>query len=96
MQIAQMEQQSAEKLATLEFTTRERIAQMQTHVAVARLSAETGMSEQDIRAKYDIEDLKIQSAERRHAADIAVEDQRAAQAKAEGESPTAATGKGVG
>lgn len=96
LQIAQAELASAEKLAQLEFSTRQSIAQMQTHVAVARLSAETGMSEADIRAKYDIEDLKVQSAERRHAADIAVEDRRAEQAKAEGESPTAATGKGVG
>lgn len=96
LQIAQMEAQLQEKLGTLEFGTRQKIAEMQTHVAVARLAAESGMSEQDIRAKYDIEDLKVQSAERRHAADIAVEERRAQEAKAEGQDPTEATGKGVG
>lgn len=96
MQIAQAQFASNEKIATLEYATREKIAQMQTDMAVARLSAETGMSEQDIRAKYDIEDRKITSSERLKAADIAIEDRRAREARAEGESEADAVGKGVG
>lgn len=96
MQIAQMQFEHQKAMGELDANTRRAVAEMQLEAAVMRTSAETGMSEAEVRAKFDIEGMKIDSAERKHAVDIAVEERRAAEAKAEGESPTSATGKGVG
>lgn len=96
LQIAQAQIASNEKLATLEYGTREKIAQMQMDMAVAKLAAETGQSEQEIRTKYGIEEMKVGSTERLEAARIAVEDRRAREATAAGESASEAVGKEIG
>jgi hypothetical protein len=84
------------QIATLEAQTREKIANMQMEIEVAKLAAATGKSEQEIKAKYGIEEMKVGSAERMKAVDIAVEKDRERRAQEEGRSEAEAVGTGVG
>lgn len=96
LQIAQLQMQSAEKLAQMDEQTRLQITQMQHDTAMIKMQAETGMTQQELEAKYGLEHAKLGSQERMKAVDIAVEDKRAKEAVAQGQDATAATGKGVG
>lgn len=64
------------QIAQLEAETREKIAQMQYDAAIARLSADTGRSEEELRAKYELEHSKLGHAERMKATDVAIEQAR--------------------
>jgi len=63
-------------IAKLEAETRTQIAKMQMDAEIMRMERETGMSEQEIRARYDLKSQEIGSKERLEATKIAVEDSR--------------------
>lgn len=80
---------------------------MEMDFKVGELAAQTGMTEQEVRAKYGLEQIKVDaqerikgaeigSKERIKAAEIAIEDKRAREAQAAGESESEAVGKGIG
>lgn len=92
LQIAQLELAfKREQLAG-----QERMEQMERDIRIAELSEKTGLTREQIAAKYQIESKRIESSERMKAVDVAVEGKRAREAKAAGGSPTEATGQGVG
>jgi hypothetical protein len=64
--------------------------------AIAQVEARTGESREKIAADLKKHADAIQSDERKQAVNIAVEDNRAAEARAEGEPAAEATGQGVG
>jgi hypothetical protein len=96
LQIVQETNASREKVAELDAQSREALAAAQYKALILKLQAETGLDQQELEQKYGLEHAKLQTQERMKAVDIAVEDRRAQQAKADGESETAAVGKGVG
>jgi hypothetical protein len=96
LQIATSTNESREKIAEATNQSRESIAEMNLKALMLKLEGETGLTQQELEAKYGLEHAKINSQERMKAVDIAVEDRRAAQAKAAGDDPEAAVGKGIG
>lgn len=82
--------------AQIDAETRLQVAQLAADTKMAEIASREGLTREQAEAKYGIEQLKMQSAERRHAVDIAVEDRRAKEAAAQGESKTDARGQGVG
>lgn len=74
-EIAMIGQQSAQ----YEADSRERIASMNAEVALMKASQESGLSVEELRTKFGIEEMKVQSAERRDAAKIAIEQTRQSQ-----------------
>jgi hypothetical protein len=93
---AQKIEQMREQAAATEMQFRERIAQLEYQGKLLGLQAQTGLSQAEIETRAGIERDKTQSKERMHAVDIAVESQRAAEARAEGRPAEAAVGEGVG
>lgn len=85
LQIAQLQAESRLKVAELEHQTK-----------VAELALRDKTSIAAVQAQLDKEKLKVDSQERRHAVDIAVEDRRAAAARSEGIEEPEAVGVGVG
>lgn len=93
---AQIISTSNEKVAQLRGDVAVQVAQTTGQATEAAAQLRAGVDSQDLSNKFGIEKMKIDSAERMKATDIAVEEQRAAQAKADGEPAADATGKGVG
>jgi hypothetical protein len=96
IQIASETNQSREKVAQLQAESRLQEAKIKYDTVMAQLQKESGLSQQELEAKYGLEHAKLQSDERMKAVDIAVEDRRAATAEKQGEDAAAATGKGIG
>lgn len=72
------------------------IADIRLQEAIAMIEARTGESREKIAADLKKHSDSLHSAERRDAVKIAVEEDRAARARAEGEPQSDATGKGIG
>jgi hypothetical protein len=96
LQIVQATNASREKVAELQTQSAEKVAALRYEALMAGLEKETGLSQQELSAKYGLEQEKLQSQERQKAVDIAVEDRRAVEAKAEGVSPAKVEGQGIG
>lgn len=71
-------------------------AQMDERAAMMALSEKTGLTMQQIQAELTKLDKQLASNERVKAVEIAVEDQRAREAKADGRDEVDAVGKGIG
>lgn len=84
------------EVAKLDQQTRMEVANIQREVALIRAEADTGLKRDELMTKAGIEREKITSAERQKAVDIAVEDRRAKEAAAQGETATEARGKEIG
>lgn len=85
LQIAQMDSSTKLELANLEQQQRAMEYAMKNDMSLAQVNAELAK-----------EKLKIDSSERKHAADIAVEERRATVAREQGGTDREATGVGVG
>jgi hypothetical protein len=72
------------------------VANLRLQGSIADIQARTGETSEKIAADLKKHADDIQHRERMQAVDIAVEDNRAAEARAEGEPAAAATGQGVG
>jgi hypothetical protein len=92
----QSEAQQRQSLASMEMQGRLQIAKMQQDTELARIASAEKITVAEARLKYGIADMQAQSKERIEATNIAIEDQRAAQAEAAGRSPEEAVGQGVG
>lgn len=84
------------EIAKQEGEIRLQIAQMDANVKLAVLSEQTGLSREELESKYGLKKLEVDSKERMKATDVAIEDERAATARAEGEPEKEAVGQGVG
>jgi hypothetical protein len=96
MQIAKMEQDSRERIVGIQETSAQAIAKMSYEIAAMRLEQETGMKREEIDQKFGLAHAEMGHVERMKAVDVAVEDRRAATARAEGQPESAATGKEIG
>lgn len=83
-------------VAKIEADSRIKVAEMARDVKIMELSETSKISIEDIRAKLEKERITTASKERMKAADIGVERQRAAEARAAGQLETEAVGQGVG
>lgn len=84
------------QVAEIESNARIQIAQMEQQRALAEIASKEGISIEQVRAKYQIEEMKIGSKERTRAAEIAVEERREQAAQQRGRDPVEAVGQGVG
>ena len=96
LKIAEETNASREKIAETNAAAAERVAALRYQALMAGLEKQTGLTQQELIAKYGLEKEKLGSAERMKAVDIAVEDRRAANAEKHGQTAVAAEGQGVG
>jgi hypothetical protein len=87
---------SNEKIAGIRTQGALQVAEASGQAVETAAQIKAGISEQDLEGKMGIVKLQIASEERQKAVDIAVEDNRAAEARAEGKPAETATGKGIG
>lgn len=96
LQIATETNESRERVAQLETDAKVLIAERAYDSITAKIAQETGLTQQEIEAKYGLKREEIASKERVEAVKIAVEDRRAKEAKAAGRDEVEATGQGIG
>lgn len=76
--------------------TQERIAQLKERTALLDLAQREGLSMEELRNELQLAAMDHESKERIKGVEIAVEDERARQAREEGRDETDATGQGIG
>lgn len=88
--------QTRKEIAQMDSDTKMKLAEMQRDQRVLEYSMKENISIAQVNAQLAKEKLKIDSTERTKAAEIAVEDRRAAIAREQGGTDRSATGVGVG
>jgi hypothetical protein len=96
LQIVQATNDSREKIVEQTLESNERVAEMKLSGELAIAKDEGALKVGELQARDGVERARLESTERMKAVDIAVEDRRAATAKAEGKPEETATGKGIG
>ncbi len=84
------------QVAELESDTRLQLAEIQRDIKLMELAQRENLTVEQLRTQLDVKRIETASKERLRAADIAVEEQRAARAMASGTPTEDAVGQGVG
>lgn len=84
------------QLAQIQDESRRYVADQQKEIELIKLAQTKEITLEELRTKLGIKDMELQSKERVKAIEVAVEDKRAAEARADGQQATEATGQGVG